>query len=102
MPPAPTVCGWVAEDLEGFAEQYARSRDIGLDMVADHVIAIADGEDSEGDTARDRLRFDARRWYLSKMAPKRYGDKLEEAPGADDPVPVAVNVEVKSGRADTE
>ncbi len=23
---------------------------------------------------RSKLRFDARRWYLSKLAPKRYGD----------------------------
>lgn len=27
--------------------------------------------------ARSRLRFDQRRWWLSKLAPKKYGDKLE-------------------------
>jgi hypothetical protein len=26
---------------------------------------------------RSRLRLDARKWALSKMAPKKYGDKLE-------------------------
>jgi hypothetical protein len=26
---------------------------------------------------RSKLQIDARKWYLSKIAPKRYGDKLE-------------------------
>jgi hypothetical protein len=43
--------------------------------MADEVQEIADGV---GDVARDRLRFDSRRWYLSKLAPKRYGDKLQQ------------------------
>jgi hypothetical protein len=31
-----------------------------------------------------RIWFDARRWYLSKLAPKRYGDKLtQELTGSD-------------------
>lgn len=74
MPPESTVRGWVVDDHAGFAAKYARSRDVGLDHVAERVIAIADGK---GDSQRDRLRFDARRWYLSKLAPKRYGDKKE-------------------------
>jgi hypothetical protein len=27
--------------------------------------------------ARARLRVETRKWYLSKLAPKRYGDKVE-------------------------
>ena len=27
--------------------------------------------------ARSRLRIDARKWIMSKMQPKKYGDKLE-------------------------
>jgi hypothetical protein len=73
MPGESTVRGWVVEDREGFSAQYTRSRDLGLDCVADEVIEIADEAD---DAAKGRLRFDARRWYLSKLAPKRYGDKL--------------------------
>lgn len=76
MPPEATVRGWVVDDIDGFAAQYARARDIGLDVCADELFEIADGN---GDVARDRLRFDMRRWYLSKMAPKRYGDKTEVA-----------------------
>jgi hypothetical protein len=28
--------------------------------------------------ARNRLRVDARKWLASKMAPKRYGEKLQQ------------------------
>lgn len=93
MPPAPTVRLWVIDDREGFAAQYTRARDAALDSMADDVMDIAD--DSRNDwmdretklgnirvvdreaLERSRLRFDARRWYLSKLAPKRYGDRIE-------------------------
>lgn len=74
MPTEATVRMWAADDREGFYSQYTRARDIGLDCVAEEVFEIAD---DGADHQRDRLRFDARRWYLSKLAPKRYGDKLE-------------------------
>lgn len=78
-PSESTVRGWVVDDREGFSAKYTRARDIGLDVVADQVFDIAD---HGTDAVRDRLRFDARRWYLSKLAPKRYGDKL--AVGGDE------------------
>ena len=81
MPSEAAVRRWVIDDYEGFAAQYTRSRDIGLDCVADEVFEIAD---DGSDHQRDRLRFDARRWYLSKLAPKRYGDKItQEHTGTD-------------------
>lgn len=34
--------------------------------------------------ARSRLRVDARKWYASKLAPKKYGDKItQEISGPD-------------------
>jgi hypothetical protein len=75
FPPESTVRRW-AIDNGAFAAQYARARDLGLDAMADETFEIADGREG-GDVARDRLRWDQRRWYLSKLAPKRYGDKLE-------------------------
>lgn len=81
MPTEATVRMWAADDREGFYSQYTRARDIGLDCVADEVFEIAD---DGADHQRDRLRFDARRWYLSKLAPKRYGDKItQEHTGTD-------------------
>lgn len=92
MPSDFAVRNWVIHDLNGFASHYTRARDAGLDVLADEVLEIADdgtndwmekqgkngtsfiAENGEA-MARSRLRFDARRWYLSKLAPKRYGDR---------------------------
>lgn len=76
MPAESTVRHWAKEDREGFFAQYTRARDVGLDCMADRVLHDAD---TATDAAIGRLKMDARRWYLSKMAPKRYGDKLELA-----------------------
>jgi hypothetical protein len=102
MPPATTVRQWVVDDREGFAAQYARARDLGLDSLAEEIIAISDTpvtgqktvskatgiEITEGDMIEHRrLQVDARKWYLSKVAPKKYGDKLAIG-GADDLPPL--------------
>lgn len=77
-----------------FRAQYARARDVGLDFLAEEILRIADTpqigtksvskatglEITEGDMIdHRRLQVEARKWYLSKLAPKRYGDKLELA-----------------------
>jgi hypothetical protein len=92
MPAESTVRLWVIDDRHGFAAKYIRARDMGLDHVADSIIEISDevgvktverdGEEVgvEFDAtavARNRLRVDARKWYLSKIAPKRYGEKQQ-------------------------
>jgi hypothetical protein len=93
MPAASTVGLWVLDDLNGFAEQYARARLVGYHTMADELIEIADDgtndyvekERSDGSKAiafdaehvqRSRLRVDTRKWLLSKALPKIYGDKL--------------------------
>lgn len=94
---ASTVIDWTQAHPE-FGEQYARARQIGYQLLADELIEIAD--DSSGDvvetedgprpnsefTARSRLRLDTRKWMLSKMLPKVYGDKLALAGDADNPL----------------
>lgn len=81
IPPEATIRRWVMDDREGFAAHYTQARDLGLDTLADQVLDIADAGE---DVIRDRLRFDARRWYLSKLAPKRYGERIHtELTGAD-------------------
>ena len=58
-----------------FATQYTRARELGLDALADQVLEIAD--DQTLDPNSRRIMMDARRWYLSKLAPKRYGERTE-------------------------
>jgi len=42
---------------------------------------------------RARLRIDSRKWLMSKMAPKKYGDRVEVAGNSDSPVRHSVKVE---------
>ena len=71
---ASTIKRLVASDNH-FAAQYTRAREQGLDELADQVIEIAD--DQTLDANARRVMMDARRWYLSKLAPKRYGERTE-------------------------
>lgn len=89
MPDESTVRMWALDDYRGFAPNYARAREIGYQKMADEIIAISD--DSSNDViqteqgerpnaefvARSRLRVDSRKWMLSKMLPKVFGDKVE-------------------------
>ena len=56
------------------AERYARAKSAALEAMANDILEISDGD---GDHNRARLRVDTRKWLLSKLAPKKYGDKLD-------------------------
>lgn len=77
-----------------FLEQYEIARNIGLDVMADELLEIADDGTNDYITKqnkdgsdylavnvehiqRSRLRSDVRKWYLSKLAPKRYGERIQ-------------------------
>lgn len=85
---------WLASDTE-LCKQYTYACEGRAELLFDQVLYIADDssadieevEVSEGvfidkvnheNIQRARLRFDARRWYLSKLAPKRFGDKIQQ------------------------
>jgi len=95
MPDISTVLDWTMRHEE-FFKQYARAREIQAELYADEIIEIAD--DASGDcqvtngkavfqhenVQRSRLRVDARKWILSKLLPKKYGDNLpSEGDGKD-------------------
>jgi hypothetical protein len=91
MPAESTVRLWAVSDIgPGFAAQYARAREAQVEALGDDLLEIADdGRNDIGFTedgvpivnhdhiARSRLRVDSRKWLMSKIAPKRYGDKVE-------------------------
>lgn len=99
MPSRMTVFRWLADpERVAFRDQYARAREEQAEFYAESIIEIADekeveatyqGEDvrldlSSSAIARNRLRVDARKWYASKLAPKKYGDfKAVELTGAN-------------------
>lgn len=88
MPSTTTVLRWLDQD-EAFRGQYMRARAMQAMLWAEELLEISDDgrndyyKDDEGRKrtdydviARSRLRIDTRKWMLSKMLPKVYGDKL--------------------------
>jgi len=68
-----TVYQWIDRYPE-FAQKYARARELQQDREADKIVVIAD-EATDANIAR--LQIDARKWRASKLAPKKYGEKLD-------------------------
>lgn len=71
LPSSDFVLDWADED-EQFAGQYARARARGWDKRAE--AAVEKAQEAE-DATKGRLAFDAERWFLGKMAPKKYGER---------------------------
>ena len=83
---------WLREKPE-LQRQYANARDDLMEYWASDIIEIADdgsldtiqGTNKHGDEVtlpnhanvqRDKLRIDARKWTLSKLQPRLYGDRV--------------------------
>ena len=96
MPAMSTVFRWLSDPRYiTFREQYARAVEARAEYHADEILDIADdgtndwmerfGKDGEslgwsvnGEAVqRSKLRIDSRKWLLSKLMPKKYGDKLD-------------------------
>jgi hypothetical protein len=98
MPDERSVRRW-ARNHGDFGAKYAVARRLGYEKRADELLEIAD--DSSADwidtddghrvlngahVNRARLMIDTRKWLLSKMLPKVYGDHLTVAGDSDQPI----------------
>jgi hypothetical protein len=78
--PVPSaVIKWTTEDTE-FGEQYARAQEARADVYFDRLDDVS--EDAvRAETAVQvsglKLKSDNIKWQLARMAPKKYGDKLD-------------------------
>jgi hypothetical protein len=98
MPHFVTVFRWMQKDEE-FCKQYRAARDVQADYFMDEIVDIAD-DTSEDElftedgrkcmnsefVQRSKLRIDARKWAASKIAPKKYGDKVSIGGDPDNPL----------------
>lgn len=105
LPSERTVYRWLESEEEfgaPFRQQYAHAREAQADFYVGEIVEIADqpnkrllpdGTTVENDPTRDRLRVDARKWVASKLAPKKYGDKVALTGGGegDSPLQVIIN-----------
>ena len=66
----------IGEEAE---KRYARAKDDQIRVIAEETMSIADEPIELGDTAsvnNKRVRIDTRKWLLSKLKPKIYGDQI--------------------------
>lgn len=112
MPAISTFYRWLREHDE-FQKQYARACEERTEAMSEDILDIADDgtndfmevERQDGSTytkadneaiQRSRLRIDTRKWLMSKMKPKKYGDKLDMTTnGKDFPTPLLGGLSVK-------
>lgn len=99
-----------ADDAK-LSEQYARAKATGLELLAEQLLEIsdtplegtettikADGgvEVKTGDMLGHRkLQIDTRKWLLSKLLPKKYGDKVDLNHAGKDGGPLEFVVKVE-------
>lgn len=91
--PMPTFMLWVSQD-SALAESYAQARENFVERIAQEVMELSDvdvGETPDGrkDWAavqKHKLQVDTRKWLLSKLAPKKYGEKIEISGDKESPL----------------
>jgi hypothetical protein len=107
MPAEPSVRRWVLDDQvdgdgtgAGFAAKYARARAVGYERLADEIVTIGDesivfeGRPDNALVQHARLRSDNRKWFLSKVLPKRFGDKVTQEITSDPNAPLLTRIEL--------
>ena len=114
LPSKVTFFEWLKEDEE-LTNQYARATEVRADIIFDDILAIAD--ENTNDTSinengievvnndviqRSRLRIDARKWVLSKLNPKKFGDKTDVTSGGEkiQNMPTSIQVEINKANED--
>jgi hypothetical protein len=82
----------IIDENPEFTQQYARACELRAESIFEEILTIADNTEdgitiqetdnktkiTRGDMIQHRrLKVDARKWMLSKMMPKKYGDKVD-------------------------
>lgn len=100
MPVRSTIYRWITEKPE-FKDKYERALKEREDYHFDEMLDIADlVEEDNIKIQKAKLMIDTRKWVLSRMNPKKYGDKAGEYEDSSDAKPesIAVNIQVQDAR----
>lgn len=123
MPDKSTIFRWLSlsneeEWAKDFRDQYARAKQEASDAMADELLDIVDDGSNDwmevhmgGYTKtvvdqeavqRSKLRAETRKWLMSKMKPKKYGDKLDLTSDGKriETTPIVIS-DIKSRNAET-
>jgi len=108
MPNTDTVYQWLYKatetdvdpesDLARFPDQYARAREHQSDVEFDAMAEIAEGNGTDENVNRDRLRIDTMKWNLARKRPRKYGDRIMQEHSGDIALSANVRVEVVDTR----
>jgi len=85
LPGSTTVYAWLSAHPE-FQVKYARTRDYVMEMWADEIFQTANDESLEPNDRR--VKIDTKKWLMSKVAYRRYGDKLVHSGDPESPLVV--------------
>ena len=92
FPTSGAVFHWIDADTD-FARQYAHAREAQADALFDDLAEIAQAaltSESAVEVAARKLIIETTKWRISKIVPKRYGDKLELAGDSKNPLSITV------------
>ncbi len=88
MPHVGTVMRWIA-DNSALREQYARAREMQGEIWAHEIIEISDDAPAATEeVAKAKLRVDTRKWLMSRILPKKYGDRVQNEHTGPDGGPI--------------
>lgn len=113
MPDRTTVFRWL-RDSEAFRIQYTCAREDQAEAIFDEMLEIADDGEFDYETKtrddgseyeavnhdhiqRSKLRIEARKWVLGKMAPKKYGERIDLNHGGQKDNPIMALLAEVSG-----
>jgi hypothetical protein len=80
--PANTILNWAVRDVQGFGVIYARAREAQMEAWSHELASLADQAKDRVNVNSIRLQIDTKKWLMSRIYAKRYGDKVSLA-GAD-------------------
>lgn len=87
-----------------WSDKYARAVDDRAYKIFEEILEIADDKSEDviiidgkkyinsEFVQRSRLRIDARKWFLSKMLPRKFGEKIDITTNGGEMAPVVVNL----------
>jgi hypothetical protein len=72
--PESTFRQWIRDDRDGLAARYQAARVLQVEAWSDQILELADRDDLEPNDKR--VPVDTMKWLMSRIVPKKWGDRL--------------------------